>query len=163
PLARGEAVGPVQQQALAEDAGRAAAGRRAAPDDHGVALGVHGDRGVLLVAGRRVDAELGADGRPGGVELLAEGALAAAVRVVASPGHQEVAAAVHRHAGGLHVARSARVHPDFGALRHALHVVALGVDAPAGAALPVALPDDDEVPGVAVHGDCGGHLVAGGI
>src|SRR5581483_4691828 len=87
--ALGDAGGAV---ALGVDAPAAAVLSVALPGDDEVAGAVHGHRGrQLVVGGRAVDAELAALGDAGGAVALRVDAPAAAVLVLALPGHDEVA------------------------------------------------------------------------
>src|SRR5687767_7247700 len=110
-------------------------------DERPVGAGRDGGARVAAVGGERVDLELPALRRPGGVVAL--GVDVGTAGAVGLPDDDEVAVGVHGRGGGVLVAGGGGVHAERRALRHAACVVTLGVDVPVRRA--VGLPRDDEV------------------
>ena len=124
--------------------------RFAAPDDDEITGGVHGDRGIALVAGRvRVHAKRTPLRHAGRVVPLREDAVAAAVLSVALPCDDEGSARVHRHGrralapGGVGVHAKLRARRPRGVETARPDVVAAVPEAAVG--------DDEAAGGIAGH------------
>ena len=135
-------------------------------DDHVVAVAQVGDRRLELGAvGGRAELDLAGGGQAGGVVLahvdVAGGAGAADVGVVVVPADDEAAGGQAGHRRLVLAAQGGLVDQELAARLDAVAVVALAVDAGAGAVLAVGAPDDDEA-AVGQRGDLGFVLRAGG-
>ena len=119
----------------------------AAPGDHEVAVGVAGDRRVILLSDKeRVDHELGADGRPRAREPLREHTEARALLVGALPDDDEVSVGLDGHVGEGLGGHRVRIDLELGGERHAGAREPTSEDAVVRAVLEVARPGDDEGP-----------------
>ena len=142
----------------------------ALPGDQEPAVGVHRCRRIPLERlGIRVDAELGARGRPVGMVRLGVHVIVAVVAVlaVAHPGDHDVAIRTHRDRRGGLVPVGEGVDLEFAAGRGPVGVEPLGEHTGVVAVLGVpvragAVPRDHE-PTVPVHGHVGDHLRAGRV
>src|SRR5262249_41624870 len=133
------------------------------PADGKIASRVHRHvRTLLSCGGVAVDLELAPLGDAGRIVSLRVDTIRAAVLIQTGPDDDEVAGGIERNRSPMLPAGGERVDAELAPLSRSGQVIALRVDAIAGAVLGIALPDDDEV-ALSIHRNRGHPLIAGGV
>src|SRR6266436_8431900 len=127
----------------------------APPDDHVIAIGIHGGRRLVLVVGSiDVGAKFAAYTHAAGIVELCEDICTGAAHLVVLPGDDKSACAVHGDGGLVLVVGGGGVYEEFDANSCSGRIESLPINALAAAILIVTHPDNDEVAG-GIHGNRG--------